>query len=367
MKTLRWSFYALVIFLGLGEFLLRWTNAIPLRVQANRIVLPRNRSYRFANKGLKGCDPLIVRHTNSLGFRGQEPPKEFEHHLTLVAVGGSSTECVYISDGHSWPELVETYLSSDFPKLWMNNAGIDGHSTFGHLILLQSYLVNLHPKIILYLVGDNDMDREDLNKTEKSFLLNERSWTQRIDYWVIEHSRLIATVQDITLALRAHHRGIGHGSVDILTLPLAPEGLPPPTPLSMMERDSLAGYQRRLKVLIAETRAAHIEPILITQPALFGPGKDPRTGVDLERMMLTRNLSGAAAWDKLQLYNDVTRQVAKEQEIPLIDLALRLPKDSDFFYDAMHFTNAGSLATSEIIAADLHSYLTKRFPEFSKK
>ena len=48
-------------------------------------------------------------------------------------------------------------LIQKFPKVWVNNAGLDGHSTFGHQILLEEFLVKLKPKLILFLVGANDM------------------------------------------------------------------------------------------------------------------------------------------------------------------------------------------------------------------
>src|ERR671929_63597 len=48
-------------------------------------------------------------------------------------------------------------LRPEMRGVWVNNAGLDGHSTFGHLLLTRQALVPLHPKAILYLVGLNDM------------------------------------------------------------------------------------------------------------------------------------------------------------------------------------------------------------------
>ena len=44
-----------------------------------------------------------------------------------------------------------------FKGLWLNNAGLSGNSTFGHYILMQDYLVKLKPKVVIFLVGINDL------------------------------------------------------------------------------------------------------------------------------------------------------------------------------------------------------------------
>ena len=44
-------------------------------------------------------DEKIIHTKNSLGFRGDEPPDDFNPALTVVTVGGSTTESIYISDG----------------------------------------------------------------------------------------------------------------------------------------------------------------------------------------------------------------------------------------------------------------------------
>ena len=48
-------------------------------------------------------------------------------------------------------------LSRDFTRVWINNAGLDGATTYRHLILLEDYVVKLQPKVVLFLVGINDV------------------------------------------------------------------------------------------------------------------------------------------------------------------------------------------------------------------
>ena len=58
----------------------------------------------------------------------------------------------------------------DITKIWLNNAGLDGHSTFGHIILFKDYIVKLKPKIILFLVGANDVGRNEYSDNALSHI-----------------------------------------------------------------------------------------------------------------------------------------------------------------------------------------------------
>jgi hypothetical protein len=82
--------------------------------------------------GLEGLEARIVHRKNSLGFRGPELPADYAERLSIIAVGGSTTECFYIPDGKTWPDLPADSLGGNFSGLWLDNAGLDGHSTWGH-------------------------------------------------------------------------------------------------------------------------------------------------------------------------------------------------------------------------------------------
>ena len=99
----------------------------------------------------------------------------------------------------------------------------------------------------------------------------------------------------------------------------------------------------------------------MTQPALFGDDADPTTGVQLARVKVNGRGNGHLEWRLLEMVNDETRRVAAEQGILLIDLARELPKDSKYFYDYLHFTNAGAARVGEIAAAHLGPHLQAKY------
>jgi lysophospholipase L1-like esterase len=352
----------LLLVFGLGEIVLRLRAPTVIRVQNDKIILPRNQTYIYTNKELRGCDPRIVQHKNSLGFRGAEPPADFKDALTIVAVGGSTTECFYLSDGHSWPEVLETRLKQEFPNVWVNNAGLDGHSTFGHLIMVRDVLTPLHPKIALFLIGINDVGRDDLLDYDKTLLKENASGAKKITVWLAERSRMIALLENVVRAFRAWEQGLNHRSLVLerqKTLIVSSQDVQ--ALINKHRTTYIEPFRTRLNQLIQLCRDAGIQPVLITQPALYGAGKDPVTGVDLETIEVKKDENGTTAWQILEMYNDVTRSVAKETNSAFIDLAHQLPKSSEYFYDYYHFTNAGAVATANVVARELRTSL--KYPQ----
>jgi hypothetical protein len=67
--------------------------------------------------------------------------------------------------------------------------------------------------------------------------------------------------------------------------------------------------------------------------------------------------SGKVFWQVLELYNDVTRNIAAKHHVGLIDLARKMPKRTDYYYDIFHFTNTGCEEVAEIIYKDLYPLL----------
>ena len=127
-------------------------------------------------------------------------------------------------------------------------------------------------------------------------------------------------------------------------------------------RDKYLKYYRdRLEKLVRVSRAHGIEPVLITQPTLYGPGVDPATGVDLGKIKLGEKMNGALMYAVVELYNETLRQVAAQDKVLLIDLAREMPHDSRYYYDYLHYTEAGADRVAEIIYRDLRPFLAEHF------
>lgn len=282
-----------------AELVLRAYNPFGFRMRGNTLVLPVNKVYDIradSKSRSEQIDAHVVHTKNSLGFRGPEPPRDFPGWLTIVAVGGSTTEGFYLSDGRTWPERMAARIAPELRNVWVNNAGLDGHSTFGHLLLTRQALVPLHPKVTLYLVGVNDMFADEPSGFDR---VAQSQWAALAD-----HSELAATLLNFYRWRQARQ------IEDLGTMP-KPVALrdrpsrPVPAPLAerlWKEQDGrLAAFHKRLDELVALNREHGIEPVLITQPTLLG-SVDPHTGIDTRPMEveLWEKLDGALAWRLLE-------------------------------------------------------------------
>ncbi len=344
------------------EVSLRWLNPVALRLRGQTLILPKNVTYVFENNKIPSCDPIIVQHRNSLGFRGAEPPINGRETLQILTIGGSTTECYYITEGRTWTDLLGVELRKSAPNLWINNAGLDGHSTFGHLLLLRTYVIPLRPDIALFLVGANDIERNDLTKYDLYASSHIAAVPKRsLGQVVMDHSYAASFMANLPRAANAWKGHMGHGTLDLRHVPQEAD-------LPLKERDRIKSrvvqeflppYQARVRQLIQECRAHAIEPVFITQPALFGPGRDEATGVDLSHALIQPQRNGQLAWEILELYNNTTRSTAKEENILVIDLAAQMRKSSRYFYDYFHFTNDGAQEVARIVAEGLTPEIKK--------
>jgi lysophospholipase L1-like esterase len=362
-RWLWWVKFALVqaiVTAVLLEVALRVFHPIPFRVRGDRIVLPVHAEYRFTTAGPR-LDPVVYQKRNVLGFRGPEPPRDFASRLTVVTIGGSTTECRLLTDGKTWPDIMAARLASSVPAIWVNNAGFDAHSTYGHLVLLEQAIVPLGPKVALFLVGANDIGLTAPMPND-SKLVAEASRLRRVLMTAVDHSEVLSTALNVWRYSQAQRHGLGHAWTAIESA----------RPLRMSDaqieaklyeyRPMADGFRRRLEAIVTLCLKAGITPVLVTQPALY-PAVDPATGIDTANLEVSPRGSGALDWRLTEMNNDIVRDAARRHGLLLIDLARELPKDSRLFYDFVHYTNDGAVRVGEIIAGHLGPYLRERFTD----
>jgi lysophospholipase L1-like esterase len=359
--------------LCLGELLLRIYDPLPARLRGNHIELVTNTTIEIENEKFDKLDEHIRKSTNAIGFRGENPPAGFDRYLTIAAVGGSTTECYYLSDGKTWPERIGNLLKGTFTHVWINNAGFDGHTTFGHTVLLHEYLRDIKPKVALFLVGVNEVGLSKPNLYDDFFVnivARSKAAPREPSLWqaiksgkevfptLAAHSRLANAALTVNRSISAIRGGLSHSQMDLRYV--GPVGLTADEmarELDEHHRLFLPLYTSRLNRMLDLTQDAGILPVLVTQPALGGYGRDPTTGVDL-------GVTGGFYWDRLELYNDVTRRVAAARQVAVVDLAREMPKDSRYYYDWFHFSNDGAILVAELVAAGLSPILAQHFPAF---
>lgn len=347
----------IVVAFAFLEIVLRVHNPFGSRLKGDEIVLPTNLPMRIENDGIPGLDDVIVHTKNSLGFRGEEPPENRAERFEIVTVGGSTTECLYLSDGHTWPDALAQRLRAVCPEVWLNNAGIDGHSTFGHLILVRDYLARLKPDMVLFLIGANDVGRTDLGEFDLARLRGFSTW-RTAAATVISHSEVLSLLLNLYRRFKARH--VAHKALHLDRLRRLDISRPDRRAVLTWHQRLVQRYATRVGALLDASERHGMAPVLVTQPALLGCGVDPTTGIDLSSLEYASGQDACLAWKVLEAYNDVVRKLARARKVPLIDLARRLPHDSALFYDWFHFTNRGAQMVGQIVFEELLPEVRRR-------
>ena len=367
----RLAVFAASCFLSLllAEGVLRVHNPFPRRVRGDQIVLGRNIRFTYSGPGSEKLDSEIVYSLNSLGLRGPEPPADLGSYTSIIAVGGSTTECRYLSDDKTWPERLARSLGKSSAKVWVNNAGLDGHSTFGHAILLQDYVLPLKPNLVLFLVGWNDVGLRAAREYDRAQFAWKTGSLKQLLISVANHSEVLTLALVVERSRRAWLAGMRHGlDFDIRKQPVfhMTEG----EIAALCDHHSatfIPGYEQRLRKLVTMSREAGSEPVLLTQPTLCAIGMDEATGFDFDSVRAEPDMNCGTLWRLLEIYNDSTRRIGRETGTKVIDLAQLLPRDESYFYDMVHFSNAGAAAVGEIVADALRGDLPGYRRTFSGK
>lgn len=359
----------LIAALLLLELLLHFYNPFQARIKGNRIVLLTNKQYHIKNDIIPSLDPFVNQTRNSLGFRGPNPPPDLASKLSIISVGGSTTQCFFLSDDKTWTARLGDRLEKSFRDVWVNNAGLDGHSTYGHVVLMEDHVAKLHPKVVVFLIGANDVGRDpnqDFDAENVKSAISFHSPTAFIKS-LSPYSEVASLIANFYRSANAYKQGLIHQKIELDQLPLL-DATPEAEQQYLAEFANahyLGGFEERVRKLVAISQANGIEPVLLTQPLLAGAGTDDVTHVDLARVVFSPGRNGKMWWDLLEKYNDVTRRVGEEKGLLVIDVAHELPKSSRYFYDFLHYTNAGADAISGIIYKHLCPELNRKFPSFA--
>ena len=301
---------------------------------------------------------------NSMGLRGDEP--EPSDTYRILALGGSTTECVYLDQTEAWPFLLQEALnrSGQAQTVWVGNAGKSGRDTWHHLAAMQYLpLDEMGIDTVIMLVGINDLTTRlaqdvdyDPNPMEKpnaeQWLLVEtfeasnllrpgEPWFKDLALWRLlqrlKAPRRQVNDQDRTGRIYMSWREHRRTATDIR------DELPD---LS----SALETYASNLNKIIDVAHERSVRLILVTQPAMWRPDLPEDIaallwmgGIGDFQTESGRPYYSVDALDKaMQAYNDTLLQVCQDRQVECFDLASMLEKDTTVFFDDVHFNESGA-------------------------
>jgi len=254
---------------------------------------------------------------NSLGFRAHEPLVPKPPGLTrLLFLGDSCSEQGF---PEAWPDIAVHLLGREGIRVDGVNLSVSGYSSHQGLVLARKYGERMDPDVVFVYYGWNDhwlaygaVDAEKHRDLRVALLF--------------DRSRLLQALRSATL-----------GSAE----PLDETRVP------------LSAYEGNLRAIVELFRALGVPVVLVTAPS-----SHERLGVP--RYLVEKGFADdpASVLELHRQYNQVTRDVAAEPGVYLLDLAATLEREVDlrsiFVEDGIHLTEEGRWEVARRAAALLH-------------
>lgn len=267
--------------------------------------------------------------------------------LTIAFLGGSTTECLIVSEASRFPVLVGKNLKSALSKdIYVINAGCAGDTLQDSINSLFNKIMNYKPDVVVMMHAINDAGLLLVKGDYGERMIQEPDNSYRAIFRILTtKSSLLGFLRDkyaqisINREVLANAKRINNQGINI------------PSSQEFTDlKDAVFEFGSRLKVFIDMCKDFGITPVLMTQPFTSKPDRE------LNEYEIKTFLSGMSF---LEPFNDEIRKICAERGVLLIDLEKQIPKTEKYFYDQVHFTDDGSILVSDIITRDLAKILKK--------
>jgi hypothetical protein len=310
---------------------------------------------------------------NAAGMRGDLPGES--HEYRILAVGGSTTICVYLDDARAWPFLLQEYTNERLGRdhVWVGNVGRPGHRTAQHILQLDR-LLKQHPELdmVVLMLGINDFlvdllfnqgpSRSASEDPRTNLLISfsifpgwdeDSAWYERnligrmrrLRSWRplpgVGELRPMDEKGEFVAALRRDRQNANRIRQDLPDLTL-----------------KIAEYAEHVNEIIDIATQNEVRILLVTQPTLWNASLSPK-----ERSLLWAGgpiadaesgesyyLSVEALAKGIQGYNDVLLGTCRKRDSECLDVVADRGHTPTAFYDDIPFTERGSAMLAGLIS-----------------
>lgn len=348
---------------------------IAIRTLSVRYLRPPNSQMSFSvdSNVLPGVSGVKTFTVNSLGLRGPELPRTRSYRI--IAIGGSTTECMELDDREQWTQLLMDHLPGH--KAWVANAGQSGRTSVDSILEVRSIPALQLADAWIFLEGINDL-RDTIEKegrpteSELEVAANNRIHDGMPPRPFFGRLRLYQLLRNALL--RATQFGKTNSDVSIAESRRMMEffqdcralrALSPIAPLPDLSI-GLKEYRQRIGALADECKAGRKRCIFLTQPGIWHDDMSPqelkllwfgRVGDEYRPRGYVRPEQMASA---MHAYNDVLLDVCRLRALECYDLAAAVPPSPEFFFDDVHFNERGARQVADFLSERL-----SRVPPFT--
>jgi lysophospholipase L1-like esterase len=286
--------------------------------------------------------PTVMYTRDKNGLRGLcKDPED----ISVLTIGGSTTDQRYVSDGNTYQDSLQLLLSQKYAKqICISNAGVDGHTTFGHLESFKTWfplIEGLKPKYFLFYVGINDAGFRAV--PNEGFDTSKRDAESTIRSVLRQKSAiydLMRTLRNILLGINDKSAYAGHA----MRAPSESDynAIEKTNSVEFLIEKNTEAFEKRFLELMAQVRSYGAKPICVSQPHLFSKVVDRlNRGVDSVFKYGEATFNGLDYDASISSLNKVMMRLCLKNDGYFIDTTAIKFEDGDF-YDSVHMTQSGA-------------------------
>jgi hypothetical protein len=279
--------------------------------------------------------------------------------LTLAFLGGSTTECAYVDEENRFPYLAGRLLEKKTGlRTDSYNAGKAGNTSLHSLDVLLNKVIPVKPDVAVMMHNVNDL----------AVLIFEKSYWTKNPY----RSPLVEIKPSFKTAMKSIEESfhimrdlyLPHLSRQLKNFYYYVVGHKFPVDefkqarghkIQIDKNRLVSEFSMNLQTFVDISRARKITPVLMTMANRLKDHPD----AFIQSLHRTTVESGTGLNYKdfkelFDLFNQTIRKVAAANNVLVIDLDRKVPKEKELMYDVVHLTDAGSKYVADVIAAELN-------------
>jgi GDSL-like Lipase/Acylhydrolase family len=289
------------------------------------------------------------------------PSRVHEHaDVTIIFQGGSTTEVAFVDPELRFPYLAGRLLERSIgQRVNAYNAAVSGSFTLDSINALLNKHASLRPTFVVMMEAINDL---------QTLIFNHNDYYGRVRHPIEEieqrRGRRTPAVSESVAQLWSAlgRRTVPHLMANVAAAIRTARGQSQvPDEFAHVRHEQRtaapdtirACFRRNVELYVEIARAFGITPILMTQASRFRDDApawqayirasiEEKTSVTFE---MSRQLHEAL--------NEVLREVGASRQVLVIDLERRMPPQSEFIHDLVHFNSNGSRRAAQIISDEI--------------
>ncbi|AXG71357.1 GDSL-like lipase/acylhydrolase family protein [Kordia sp. SMS9] len=292
---------------------------------------------------------------NNVGFRGDKlnipkPTNEYR----IFAIGGSSTESLYVDDADVWTRVLQENLNRDNYQnktVKVYNAGKSGDNIQDHIAMLSHRIIHLQPDEIIVFCGINDVTRLLLDDNPLKFNTNEKSADAHVGFWQM----FTVFLYEFQIPRRLYYAfKTEEDALETIEIASNYQKKVKKTQSRPIENQlptvDYGNYVNKLKTLIGICQANDINLIFATQVVTWDTEDE---ALQNWHWMTSRGgirYNAKKLQQKVDSINAVTVNESLKFSIPVFKTDSIIPKTSTYLYDDCHFNPAGNKKMGDELA-----------------